>query len=586
MANRIQISTRWFGLATAILLCFSFNAWAMEGDPDEGQKEYLEHCSQCHGEDGNADGSGALFMLPRPRVFKENTSYKIRTTPSGELPTEQDLFNIISKGLPGSSMPGFDVLPEQERWDLVAYIRSLAEDFEDEELIEAAVPFDELVNMTPPPVTPETLEHGKELYQSNKCGQCHGQLGRGNGPSFPDLKDDWQNPILPTNLTVREYYRGGAADSDIYRTITAGLNGTPMPAYADSITPEDRWDLVHYIRSLGPPDKATRDETIVAVLVEALPEGNTDDAWAATPAARFGTLPNIIEPPRLFWNSVEFLTVQAAYTDSELSLRIQWHDRTNSVGKNVSHSYPDRTTDILKGTDHPDQLAVQFPSKLTDPTVRPYFMFGDGKRSVNLWWWQAHTGETQEYNAKGWSNQSLQPERSQNIVSEVTYEDGQYTMTIRRSLTTMDAKNDPQFAAGTFMPIAFHVWNGDRGEVGQRRSLTTWYWLRFQPEIPKDIYVAPAASFAATFVLLLITIAFVRRRNGQDATQEAVETATPPVVPEAHVEVAAGDEEGDKDLTPLTEEALVEPPPAPTRPAGSDEEASGEPIPQAEDEES
>ena len=98
MANRIQISTRWFGLATAILLCFSFNAWAMEGDPDEGQKEYLEHCSQCHGEDGNADGSGALFMLPRPRVFKENTSYKIRTTPSGELPTEQDLFNIISKG--------------------------------------------------------------------------------------------------------------------------------------------------------------------------------------------------------------------------------------------------------------------------------------------------------------------------------------------------------------------------------------------------------------------------------------------------------------------------------------------------------
>ena len=482
-------------------------------------------------------------------------------------------------------MPPFDVLPEQERWDLVAYIRSLAEDFEDEELLEAAEPFEELTNMVPPPVTPESLAKGKELYQSNKCWQCHGQLGRGNGPSFPDLKDDWQNPILPTNLTIREYYRGGATQSDIYRTITAGLNGTPMPAYADSITPEDRWSLVHYILSLGPPDKDFRDETVVALPVDAVPTDSTEEAWAEAPVARFATLPNIIEPPRLFWNSVEFLSVQAMYSATELALRIQWDDRTNSKGQNVDHSYPDRTTDILKGTDHPDQLAIQFPSKVKDPTFRPYFMFGDGKRSVNLWWWQAHTNAMQEFNTKGWTNQALQPEKSQGLKSDVSYEDGRYTMLVRRSLTTSDTKNDPQFAADTFMPIAFHVWNGDRGEVGQRRSLTTWYWLRFRPEIPDDIYVMPAASFAATFFFLLISIVLVRRRDGQTDSVEAPAAdavdATPPPIPEAHVEVDDDDSEGDlaqladdaEIEPPSTDEASAEPPPPPVRPPAKNDDA-------------
>ncbi|MCA9772223.1 MAG: cytochrome c, partial [Myxococcales bacterium] len=46
-------------------------------------------------------------------------------------------------------------------------------------------------------------------------------------------------------------FRGGPADTDLYRTLTTGLDGTPMPAYGGSLTEEERWALVDYIRFLS-----------------------------------------------------------------------------------------------------------------------------------------------------------------------------------------------------------------------------------------------------------------------------------------------------------------------------------------------
>ncbi|HCP45629.1 MAG TPA: hypothetical protein DIU15_06290 [Deltaproteobacteria bacterium] len=502
------------------------------GDLANGAVVYKKACEQCHGVDGAGDGPAATFMLPRPRIFKENSSYKFRTTPSGELPTDQDLFDIISRGLPGTSMPPFSALTEQERWDLVVFIKSLSEDFADPDYTSTAIPMPELTNAQPPPVTPELLAKGKELWDINQCAKCHGEYGRGNGTSWPDLQDDWTNPdtgkrtyILPANLTNLESYRGGSSSFDIYRTISTGLNGTPMPAYSDSIPPADRWALVAYVESLAPPRKESRDDTVMAVRVASMPESGSDGAWDAVPAARFQTHSNVIEAPRLFWSSVEFVTAQAVFNDDEIAMRIQWDDRSHSKGTDDETVYEDRDGRILRQTPHPDQFAVQFPAK-NDPKARPYILMGDKKRPVNLWWWRADKGEgLVEMNAKGWDQFTTQDDSGQGLSGAVTYDDGRYTMFVRRTLVTETASQDIQFVPGRFVPIGFNVWDGDRGELGQRRSMTTWYWLYLQPDTPMRAYTLPPVAFLLTLVLLGFIVARTQRLEaaivGDDDTQSA-----------------------------------------------------------------
>jgi cytochrome c oxidase cbb3-type subunit 2 len=66
----------------------------------------------------------------------------------------------------------------------------------------------------------------------------------------PGLKDDWGFPIVPANLT-RGLFKSGPGVSDIFRTITTGLSGTPMPSYSDAFPEADRWALAYYILSLS-----------------------------------------------------------------------------------------------------------------------------------------------------------------------------------------------------------------------------------------------------------------------------------------------------------------------------------------------
>jgi cytochrome c oxidase cbb3-type subunit 2 len=48
--------------------------------------------------------------------------------------------------------------------------------------------------------------------------------------------------------------KSGPAPQDIYKALSTGLDGTPMPSYGDSLNAEQRWDLVHYVMSFGPAD--------------------------------------------------------------------------------------------------------------------------------------------------------------------------------------------------------------------------------------------------------------------------------------------------------------------------------------------
>src|SRR2546425_11509271 len=75
-------------------------------DTTAGKAVYVKWCAGCHGDGGAGDGAGAAYMLPRPRNFTVGL-YKIRTTASGELPTDADLLRAIDEGLGGSAVPGW-----------------------------------------------------------------------------------------------------------------------------------------------------------------------------------------------------------------------------------------------------------------------------------------------------------------------------------------------------------------------------------------------------------------------------------------------------------------------------------------------
>jgi DMSO reductase family type II enzyme heme b subunit len=267
---------------------------------------------------------------------------------------------------------------------------------------------------------------------------------------------------------------------------------------------------------MGPGSNEKRADVIKAFRLDELPKDDGDEAWSAAPIARLKTAANVIEPPRLYWPSVEYIRAQAFYTETEVALRIQWDDRSQSKGSNTTKVYPDGDGKIYTNTDHPDQFAIQFPAKQKDPSKRPYFLYGDGKRPVNLWWWRSDRGAIAERNAKGFSNMRDQPERSQTVMGRVSYADGRYTMVVRRTLTTDDRKRDVQFEAGSFAPISFHAFDGSRGEVGLRGAMTTWYWLHLKPQISERTKQVPYFAFALSLVFLLLIGRTVKRSVGNN----------------------------------------------------------------------
>src|SRR5207247_10539169 len=98
-------------------------------DTTAGKSVYVKWCAGCHGDGGAGDGAAAAHMLPRPRNFTGGL-YKIRTTASGQLPTDADLFHAIDEGLPGSAMPGWrGRLSDAERRDAMAYIKTFSSFF-------------------------------------------------------------------------------------------------------------------------------------------------------------------------------------------------------------------------------------------------------------------------------------------------------------------------------------------------------------------------------------------------------------------------------------------------------------------------
>lgn len=135
-------------------------------------------------------------------------------------------------------------LSEKQRWAVTEYLKTFSPRFK--------------AKKTPEPISipaqrspdAELLALGKRMYADAGCIQCHGSRGKGDGTSAKDLRDDWGEPISPTDLTLKPF-KSGPLPQDLFRTLSTGLNGTPMPSYADALTARERWALVSYVLSIA-----------------------------------------------------------------------------------------------------------------------------------------------------------------------------------------------------------------------------------------------------------------------------------------------------------------------------------------------
>lgn len=235
-----------------------------------GSIVYGTRCTTCHGSMGDGQGPGSLFLKTPPRDF---TKLKFKLTTNEFFPFDLDLFRSITAGFPVYGMPSFRYLPEEDRWALVYFIKKLGRDgwiedyretegknFDPEEaqaiVFDLMDPGEPIVVGSEPPVEEPSLARGKELYDES-CLKCHGESGRGDGPSASEQEDNWGRPIEPRDFSEASVFRkGGWRLVDTVRLTQTGVGGTGMPAHTD-FTEAENWDLARYVHQLR--DRARRE---------------------------------------------------------------------------------------------------------------------------------------------------------------------------------------------------------------------------------------------------------------------------------------------------------------------------------------
>jgi mono/diheme cytochrome c family protein len=538
-------------LAPAVTLALALGmAWPARAaeDPllEAGRKTYAKNCAQCHGDKGDGNGPAAAHLSPRPRDFTSG-KFKIRTTPSGMLPTDDDLARVIRAGMPYTSMPAWSRLSDREVEGLVHYVKSFYPGFSDPSQVGKPIDLPQ-----PPPSSKESIEQGKALYTSLGCVRCHGPAGRGEGPSAPTLKDDLGHPIRAADLTYRWTFRGGPTRRDIFRTFSTGLNGTPMPSFFDAVKEKDRWALTDYVYSLGEGDSPNYATLLIAQPIDDEIDLSRGAAlFASAPKALFPVIGQIMEPGRDFSPSATAVRVQAVYDQQKIAFLVSWHDiRADTAARNsptlevpiseeeaAPAAAPQGETDVwgqpvAAATPAPpsaedifgeststapaattaefsDAVAIQLPAQVTPGVQKPYFLLGDAQDPVDLWFLDLAQKRARRFTARG--SAALTANEGSDLAASASWAAGEWTAIFSRDLR---ATGGVPFAEGQYVPIAFSVWDGTARERGNRRGLTQWFSVYLLPREKPSVLGPVAEAVGLVLVLELLVVAWARRRRG------------------------------------------------------------------------
>lgn len=481
----------------------------------------------------------AAFLFPKPRDLRAGNFRLVST--NNNVPTPDDLRSVLRRGMPGSAMPPWQHLPESQLEDLVdfvmqlrregareGYIRQLREieELTDEE-IESAEVQDEIeqnvsdfttpgasteVPMIVPP-TDDSVARGKEVYSKFACASCHGAEGKGDG--VQEMADIEQLPTRPRDFT-RGIFKGSPDPASLYRRISYGMPGTPMPG-SSTMTPEQRVDIVHYIRSLSTEDQREaailNRGRIVAQRVQRVEVDDDPGRWEAIAKTPLRMAP-------IWWrdDADPGLLVQAIHDGQTLAIRLTWRDATQDL-----HS---ARTEAFK-----DAAAVE----LFRGRAEPFMGMGATESPVELWFWDAdhqgppatvdevhpnmvvddypfseavvtsaeidrpgaRTGDQPDVSLPARASQNpivpvggesggsslaaagpgsvtfrMQPNRS--IWARGAWAEGQWTVVLTRPLRPEGEEGAVALAPGDAASIAFAVWDGASRDRDGQKSITIW----------------------------------------------------------------------------------------------------------------
>lgn len=488
-----------------------------------GRTIYDKQCVACHGPTGRGDGEAAYLLYPKPRDFTQAT-YRLVSTWE-RTPTDQDLFNTLSRGMPGSAMPSWEHLPERTRWALVRYIESFAERPWETKPSNGLAPDQGtptgVIRVPPePPYDDAARAKAKEMF-ADACAGCHGPNGRGDG--VQEQFDDKGYPTRPRDLTLG-VFKGKPIAENIYRRIVAGMPGTPMPM-SDWAYGQDAWHLTHYVLALSSDTQRGRVEmkkfTITAPRVTVLPDHPDSSLWNQTVPVNLHLMP-------LWWRAErpEELTVRALHDGKEVALLLTWLDTTY-----------DGTA--IRVQDFRDAAAVEF-SLTPDP---PFFAMGAKGQYVNIWMWKSErqadlepafqeldkvypnigidsypnamrsaleqptrgaltlqsdptyvTGwgagnivsdptrksAVEDLHAQGFGTLTARPQAGSALTAKGVYGTDSYRVIFRRAMK-LDGPDAVRLEPGSTVPVAFAVWNGSAGDRNGKKSVTIWQELKLAP---------------------------------------------------------------------------------------------------------
>ena len=487
---------------------------------EAGKKVYFKRCVWCHGVEGVGDGPSHDRLFTKPRNFIQGT-FKIRWTDSGELPRDQDLINTVTHGLPGSAMPSWaGILSKDEIEAVVQFVKSLVQDreFDDED----ETMLDTVTELGPNPwgatgpyyqgIPQEAIDEGKKIMVANKCFECHGGEGRGDGN--PTMEDDWGFPILAANWQHCWNFRGSRRNHydpfNVARAVSTGLNGTPMPNFKDRINIEDRWKLAAFVNSLCPRkkiDKLTNKPIPDFLISVKYTDGEiaskiSDPMWQAPDHD-----PKIIERSEEQENNPRknYIALSGQITFGERNFKPKadnlWVSARWNKDQGIYYLVEYDNRFLSTDAEYPEAVAIQFPAKLQDlfGAEKPYFIFGDSKKPVDLWKASLMPKDysatnapkeegyqldvtVEELNGNGYN--ALNPKETEPTVKVVDaiFHQGRVKVMFQRALTT-DGDMDVQIPAEEFIPVAFMQWAGWDKEIDEHMAVSTWYYTILEPPV-------------------------------------------------------------------------------------------------------